>query len=221
MKMILLGPPGCGKGTQAKILINTYRISQISTGDILREALKKGSPLGLEAKTYMDKGLLVPDHLVIKIIEERLQQADCKSGFILDGFPRTVAQAEALDTTLSKMGLDLKNVFSIEVDEEELIKRLTGRRICRQCGESYHINFNQPRKEGICDTCQGELHQRDDDKEETIRNRLKVYQAQTAPVINFYKMKDILHSIDGIGSIEEISERIINIIKPNYHLSQF
>lgn len=220
MKMILLGPPGCGKGTQAKILINTYRISQISTGDILREALKKGSPLGLEAKTYMDKGLLVPDHLVIKIIEERLQQADCKSGFILDGFPRTVAQAEALDTTLSKMGLDLKNVFSIEVDEEELIKRLTGRRICRQCGESYHVNFNPPRKEGICDTCQGELYQRDDDKEETIRNRLKVYQAQTAPVINFYKTKGILHSIDGIGSIEEISERIINIIKPNYHLSQ-
>lgn len=212
MKMILLGPPGCGKGTQAKILIDTYHIPQISTGDILREALKKGSPLGLEVKTYMDQGLLVPDHLVIKIIEERLQQADCKRGFILDGFPRTTAQAGAFDTTLSKMGLELEYVFNIEVDEEELIKRLTGRRICRQCGKSYHIDFNLPKQEGICDTCQGDIYQRDDDREETIRNRLKVYQDQTAPLINFYKRKGILHSIDGIGTIEGITERIINNI---------
>ena len=212
MKMILLGPPGCGKGTQAKILIDTYHIPQISTGDILREALKKGSPLGLEAKTYMDQGLLVPDHLVIKIIEERIGQADCKRGFILDGFPRTATQADAFDTTLSKMGLELEYVFSIEVDEEELIKRLTGRRICRQCGESYHIDFNPPTQDGICDTCQGGLYQRDDDKEETIRNRLKVYQDQTVPLVTYYKKKGILHSIDGIGSIEEIAERIIGII---------
>jgi len=218
--MILLGPPGCGKGTQAKILIDTYHIPQISTGDILREALKQSSPLGREAKTYMDQGLLVPDHLVIKIIEERIQQADCKRGFILDGFPRTVTQADAFDTTLSMMGLELEYVFSIEVDEEELIKRLTGRRICRQCGESYHIDFNPPTQDGICDTCQGELYQRDDDREETIRNRLKVYQDQTVPLINFYKRKDILHSIDGIGSVEEIAERIIGVINaslPFYH----
>lgn len=212
MNLILLGPPGCGKGTQAKILIDTYHIPQISTGDILREAIKKESPLGIEAKTHMDQGSLVPDHLVIKIIEERLKQTDCNRGFILDGFPRTVAQAEALDTTLSEMGSKLEYVFSIEVDDEELIRRLTGRRVCRKCGESYHIEFNPPRQDGMCDSCQGELYQRDDDKEETIRNRLKVYQDQTSPLISFYQRKDVLHSIDGIGSIEEIKKRLLNII---------
>ena len=212
MNLILLGPPGCGKGTQAKILIDTYHIPQISTGDILREAIKKESPLGIEAKTHMDQGSLVPDHLVIKIIEERLKQADCNRGFILDGFPRTVAQAEALDTTLAGMGSKLECVFSIEVDDEELIKRLTGRRVCKKCGESYHIEFNPPRQEGLCDSCQGELYQRDDDKEETIKNRLKVYQDQTSPLINFYQRKKVLHSVDGIGSIEEIKERLLTII---------
>ena len=212
MNLILLGPPGCGKGTQAKILIDTYHIPQISTGDILREAIKKESSLGIEAKTHMDQGSLVPDHLVIKIIEERLKQADCSRGFILDGFPRTVAQAEALDTTLSEMGSKLEYVFSIEVDDGELIRRLTGRRVCRECGESYHIEFNPPKQEGLCDSCQGELYQRDDDKEETIRNRLKVYQDQTSPLISFYQRKDVLHSIDGIGSIEEIKERFLTII---------
>ncbi len=212
MNLILLGPPGCGKGTQAKILIDTYHIPQISTGDILREAIKKESPLGIEAKTHMDQGSLVPDHLVIKIIEERLKQADCNRGFVLDGFPRTVAQAEALDTTLSEMGSKLEYVFSIEVDDGELVRRLTGRRVCRKCGESYHIEFNPPRQEGLCDSCQGELYQRDDDKEETIRNRLKVYQDQTSPLISFYQRKDVLHSMDGIGSIEEIKERLLTII---------
>ena len=211
MNMILLGPPGCGKGTQAKILIDTCHIPQISTGDILREAIKKGSPLGIEAKIYMDQGSLVPDQLVIGIIEERLQQADCARGFILDGFPRTVAQAEALDSTLSKAGLKLKYVFNIEVVDEELIKRLTGRRICRKCGESFHITFNPPEKEGLCDSCGGELYQRDDDREETIKNRLKVYQAQTAPLITFYEEKDILHSVDGVGSIEEIKGRLLSV----------
>lgn len=212
MKTILLGPPGCGKGTQAKILMGTYNIPQISTGDILREAVKKSSSLGFEAKSYMDQGLLVPDSLVIKIIEERLRQADCKNGFILDGFPRTTAQAEALDTTLFKLDLELEHVFSIEVGDEELIKRLTGRRICRQCGESYHMVFNPPKKEGVCDTCRGALYQRDDDREETIRNRLKVYQTQTAPLIIFYQKKDILRVIDGIGNIEDIQERITTAI---------
>jgi len=190
------------------MLIDAYHIPQISTGDILREAVKRGSPLGLEAKTHMDQGSLVPDSLVIKIIEERLREADCKRGFILDGFPRTTAQAEALEATLSNLGLRLEHVFSIEVGDEELIKRLTGRRICRQCGESYHIIFNPSKKEGVCDSCQGELYQRDDDKEKTIRNRLKVYQTQTAPLITFYRGKDILRAIDGIGSIEEIQARI-------------
>ena len=208
MNLILLGPPGCGKGTQAKMLIDAYHIPQISTGDILREAVKRGSPLGLEAKSHMDQGSLVPDSLVIKIIEERLREADCKRGFILDGFPRTTAQAEALEATLSNMGLRLEHVFSIEVGDEELIKRLTGRRICRQCGESYHIIFNPSKKEGVCDSCQNELYQRDDDKEKTIRNRLKVYQTQTAPLITFYRGKNILRAIDGIGSIEEIQARI-------------
>ena len=195
------------------MLIDAYHIPQISTGDILREAVKRGSPLGLEAKTHMDQGSLVPDSLVIKIIEERLREADCKRGFILDGFPRTTAQAEALEATLSNLGLRLEHVFSIEVGDEELIKRLTGRRICRQCGESYHIIFNPSKKEGVCDSCQGELYQRDDDKEKTIRNRLKVYQTQTAPLITFYRGKDILHAIDGIGSIEEIQARITATIK--------
>ncbi len=212
MNLILLGPPGCGKGTQAKILIDTYHIPQISTGDILREAIKKESPLGIEAKIHMDQGSLVPDHLVIKIIEERLKQADCNRGFVLDGFPRTVAQAEAMDTTLSEMGSKLEYVFSIEVADGELVRRLTGRRVCRKCGESYHIEFNPPRQEGLCDSCQGELYQRDDDKEETIRNRLKVYQDQTSPLISFYQRTDVLHSMDGIGSIEEIKERLLTII---------
>jgi adenylate kinase len=208
MRAILLGPPGCGKGTQAKILIDTYGIPQIATGDILREALNKGTPLGKQAQSYMDKGQLVPDDLVIQIIEERLKQDDCAGGFILDGFPRTIAQAEALDKTLTAMGLKLDHVFNIEVSDDELIKRLTGRRICKACGASYHIIFNPPREEGRCDTCQGELYQRDDDKEETIRNRLKVYQDQTAPLITFYHKKKILSSIDGVGSIEQITARL-------------
>jgi adenylate kinase len=208
MRAILLGPPGCGKGTQAKILIDTYGIPQIATGDILREALKKGTPLGKQAQSYMDKGQLVPDDLVIQIIEERLKQDDCAGGFILDGFPRTIAQAEALDKTLTAMGLTLEHVFNIEVGDDELIKRLTGRRICKACGASYHIIFNPSREEGRCDTCGGELYQRDDDKEETIRNRLQVYQEQTAPLISFYREKKILSSIDGVGSIEQITARL-------------
>jgi len=212
MKMILLGPPGCGKGTQAKMLIETYGIPQISTGDILREELAQKTPLGVEAKTYMDKGALVPDTLVIKIIEGRLQKEDCRGGFILDGFPRTLAQAEALETTLAAMNQQIEHVLSIEVDDAELIRRLTGRRICRQCGGSYHLAFNPPRREGRCDACAGELYQRDDDKEETIRKRLTVYQAQTEPLISFYQKKGILHSIPGVGGIEEIKGKIMRAL---------
>jgi len=210
--MILLGPPGCGKGTQAKMLIDTYGIPQISTGDILREELAQKTPLGIEAKTYMDKGALVPDALVIKIIEGRLKKEDCKGGFILDGFPRTLAQAEALETTLAAMKLQIEHVLSIEVDDAELIRRLTGRRICRQCGGSYHLVFNPPRQEERCDACGGELYQRDDDKEETIRKRLTVYQAQTEPLISFYQKKGILHSIPGVGSIDGIKGKILRAL---------
>ena len=212
MRAILLGPPGCGKGTQAKILIDTYHIPQIATGDILREAIAHETPLGVEAQSYMDKGLLVPDQLVIKIIEGRLKQEDCEDGFILDGFPRTIAQAEALHTALAVMRLEIEYVLSIEVDDAELIRRLTGRRICRACGESYHVVSNPPEEKGICDSCQGELYQRDDDKETTIRSRLKVYKEQTAPLIAFYTGKKILYPIKGVGSIEEITIRLKNVI---------
>jgi adenylate kinase len=212
MRAILLGPPGCGKGTQAKILIETYHIPQIATGDILREAIAQGTPLGVEAQSYMDNGLLVPDQLVLKIIEGRLKQEDCEDGFILDGFPRTIAQAEALDTTLAVMGLEIEYVLSIEVDDAELIRRLTGRRICRACGESYHVVFNPPEEKGMCDSCQGELYQRDDDKETTIRSRLNVYAEQTAPLIAFYTGKKILYAIKGVGTIEEITTRLKNVI---------
>ena len=208
MRAILLGPPGCGKGTQAKILIDMFGIPQIATGDILREVLKQGTPLGMQAQSYMDKGLLVPDDLVIQIIEERLNRSDCAGGFILDGFPRTIAQAEALDKTLRGMGLTLEYVFNIEVGEAELIKRLTGRRICKECAASYHLVFNPPGEEGRCDACKGELYQRDDDQEATIRNRLKVYGAQTAPLISFYQGKNILYTINGVGSIGQITARL-------------
>lgn len=206
--MILLGPPGCGKGTQAKMLIEAYGIPQISTGDILREAIARKTDLGLEAKNYMDKGLLVPDNLVIKIIEGRLRKEDCAGGFILDGFPRTLGQAEALEATLAAMNQQIQHVLSIEVEDGELIRRLTGRRICRKCGESFHLVFNPPRQEGQCDSCRGELYQRDDDKEETIRKRLNVYQSQTAPLISFYQKKGMLRPVSGVGSIDAIKQRI-------------
>lgn len=208
MNVILLGPPGAGKGTQAKMMIERYHIPQISTGDILRAAVKDRTPLGLKAKEYMDKGLLVPDEVVIDIIKERLKEEDCKNGYILDGFPRTVAQAQALDKVLAEMHSAIDHVLSIEVDKGELIKRLTGRRTCRQCGRGYHIIFDPPVNQGICDKCQGELYQRDDDNEDTVRNRLEVYESQTFPLIQYYKEKNLLRPIDGQGSIQQIFDRI-------------
>jgi len=213
LNIILLGPPGCGKGTQAKMLTEKYHIPQISTGDILREAVKNKTPLGLEAKTYMDSGKLVPDDVVIGIIQDRLKQPDCEKGFILDGFPRTVVQAEALDDTLKTMGKKIEHAISISVDEEELLRRLTGRRTCRSCGAMFHILFNPPKKEGICDKCSGELYQRDDDKEETIRNRLNVYNQQTAPLIDYYQKKELLRTIESVGKIEDIFRKIEEVIK--------
>lgn len=212
MNLILLGPPGAGKGTQAQLMVDRYHIPQISTGDILRAAVKGKTPLGVKAKGFMDQGKLVPDKLVIGIIEERLKAADCHPGFILDGFPRTIAQAEALQPILSKMGRSIDHVVNIEVEDEELVRRLTGRRTCKNCGAMFHIVFHAPKREGICDRCGGTLYQREDDKEETIRTRLKEYQKQTAPLIQYYQQKKTLRSIQGVGGQEQIFEQIVRLL---------
>ncbi len=212
MRIVLLGAPGAGKGTQAKKLIEKYGIPQISTGDILRKAVADGTPLGKEAKSYMDKGELVPDSVVIGLVKERLQQDDCKKGFILDGFPRNTAQAETLDKVLDEMGMPLQVALSVDVDFDVLMKRLTGRRTCKSCGQMYNIYFSPPQKEGVCDKCGGELYQRDDDKEETIKKRLDVYEAQTAPLIDYYEKKGILKRVNGVGNIDEIFANVCAIL---------
>ena len=213
MNIILLGPPGGGKGTQAKKIVEKYGIPHIATGDILREAVAKGTELGKKAKEYMEKGQLVPDEVVIGLIEERLKESDCEKGFILDGFPRTVAQAEALEKVLENMGRKIDHVIDIEVPEEELLKRLTGRRTCKKCGAMYHIVFNPPKQEGICDKCGGELYQRADDNEETVKSRLEVYHNQTAPLIDFYSQKGLLRQVNGTGSIQDIFAEIVKIVE--------
>ncbi len=213
MDLILLGPPGSGKGTQAQKMVERYRIPQISTGDILRAAVKEKTPMGVEAKQYMDQGALVPDKVVVGIVRDRLKNADCSGGFILDGFPRTVPQAEALESTLQDMKRRIDYVVSIDVANEELIRRLTGRRTCRSCGAMYHLIFDPPKKEGMCNKCEGELYQRDDDKEETIRTRLQVYGKQTAPLIEYYRNKGLLRTINGVGDMEEIFREIVKAIE--------
>lgn len=212
MNLILLGPPGAGKGTQAKMMGDTFKVPQISTGDILRAALKERSPLGFKAKEYMDKGFLVPDEVVVEIIQERLKATDCQNGYILDGFPRTVAQAQALDKVQVGMNSAIDHVISIEVDKGELIKRLTGRRTCRQCGRGYHAIFDPPVNKNMCDKCQGELYQRDDDNEDTVRNRLDVYDSQTFPLNQYYKEKNLIRSINGQGGIQQIFDRIKEVL---------
>ena len=212
MRLILLGPPGAGKGTQAVRLVKHYGIPQISTGDILRKAVKDGTELGTLAKKYMDKGELVPDEVVIGIIRDRITEPDCEKGYILDGFPRTIAQAEALDEMLEKMGARIDHVVNISVADEEIIKRLTGRRTCSNCGAGYHVLFDPPKQEGICDKCGGKLIQRDDDKEETIRARLEVYRQQTEPLIKYYEAKQLLRTIPGEGSMEEIFNAILKAL---------
>jgi len=206
MRIVLLGGPGSGKGTQAKMLSETYGIPQVSTGDIFRAAVKEGTPMGLKAKTYMDKGELVPDEVVIGVVRERLAKPDLNKGFMLDGFPRTLGQAEALDKLLAELGRPLDHAVLVDVPDEELMKRLTGRRTCRnsECGKMYHIMFNKPKKEGLCDTCGSELYQRADDSEATIRERLNVYAEQTAPLIDYYDKKSLLRRVEGVGPIPEI-----------------
>lgn len=213
MKLILLGPPGAGKGTQAKMLTEHFSIPQISTGDILRAAVKAGTAMGLKAKEYMDAGGLVPDQVVVGIVRDRLQQADCVNGFILDGFPRTVPQADALQASLSKMHKELDRVISLDVDAEALVERLTGRRTCKECGRGYHITFDPSREEGKCDTCGGALFQRDDDQEATIRKRLQVYADQTSPLINYYRDAGVLLELDGMQPISQVQEKMLSLLQ--------
>lgn len=212
MKLILLGPPGAGKGTQAKMLTDRFGIPQISTGDILRGAVKEGTPMGLKAKSFMDAGGLVPDEVVVGIVRERLQKGDCATGFILDGFPRTVAQADALKETLRLLGKDLDAVISLEVDVEALVERLTGRRTCKNCGRGFHVKFDPPKLAGACDACGGELVQRDDDREETIRKRLEVYHQQTAPLVAYYRNDSLLTSVDGMREIDTVQRQILSAL---------
>ena len=212
MNIILLGPPGAGKGTQAKRLVEKLHIPQISTGDMLREALKEGTPLGLEAKKYMDSGGLVPDSVVIGLVKERLQKPDAKAGFMLDGFPRTVAQAQELDRIIGEMGRQIDHVISVEVPGSELLGRLTGRRTCRACGAMYHVMFKPPVKEGVCESCGGELYQRSDDNEATVKSRLQTYEAQTKPLVDYYEKQGKLRRVDGMGTMDEVLQRVEKVL---------
>jgi len=206
MNLMVFGAPGAGKGTQAKFLVEKYGIPQISTGDMLRLAIAEKTVMGLEAKRYMDAGELVPDSTIIGIIEERLAKEDCQKGFILDGFPRTLAQAEALDELLKKQGKKIDKVLSFEVPDELIIKRIAGRRVCPKCGASYHVEFNPPKKEGICDECGSELIIRKDDNKDTVKNRLSNYYSQTAPLVDFYKDKGVFAQIDGSQKLEKVTQ---------------
>ncbi len=215
MKIILMGPPGAGKGTQAEKLVELYQIPHISTGDMFRKAQKDGTELGLKAKSYMEQGQLVPDEVTVGIVKERLAEDDCKNGFLLDGFPRTVQQADALDGILKELGMALDRVINIEVDKGLLVDRLTGRRVCRSCGATFHVINKAPKVEGVCDKCGGELYQRNDDKVETVSNRLDVYAAQTAPLIEYYQSKDIMSSVDGSKSMEDVLANIRSVLGSN------
>jgi adenylate kinase len=208
-RVVLLGAPGAGKGTQAKMLIEKFKIPQISTGDILRKAVADGTPLGKEAKVIMESGGLVSDKIVLGLVEERVKQPDCQNGFILDGFPRNTAQAEALDKLLASMNMPLTIALTVDVEKGELMKRLTGRRTCKSCQQMYNIYFTPPKKEGVCDKCGGALFQRDDDKEETIKKRLDVYDTQTAPLIDYYGKKGIMKTVVGVGSIDDIFQKVV------------
>lgn len=212
MDLVLMGLPGAGKGTQAEMIVEKYGIPHISTGDMFRAAMKEGTPLGKQAKAYMDAGDLVPDEVTNGIVRERLSKQDCEKGFLLDGFPRTVPQAEALDAMLEEMNRGIDYVLHIDVDREKLMERLTGRRICRNCGATYHMVFNPPKQPGVCDKCGGELYQREDDNEATVSNRLEVNIAQQEPLLTYYKNKGILKTIDGNRKIEEVFQDVDALI---------
>lgn len=213
VNIVLMGLPGAGKGTQAERIVNQFQLPHISTGDMFRSAIKEGTKMGLEAKSYMDKGLLVPDEVVIGIVKERLDKDDCKNGFLLDGFPRTVAQAEELDKMLQELGRKIDSVLYIEVDQHSLLERLTGRRICKNCGATYHNIYNPSKKDKVCDKCGGELYQRDDDKEETVTTRLEVNLKQTEPLLTYYQSKNVLKRIDGDQAIDKVFVSIEKILR--------
>lgn len=212
MNLVLMGLPGAGKGTQAERIVEKYNIPHISTGDMFRAAMKEGTELGLKAKSFMDQGQLVPDEVTIGIVRERLEKEDCKDGFLLDGFPRTVPQADALEQMLEELGRKIDYVINVNVDQSILMERLTGRRICKDCGSTYHLVFNPPSEEGVCDKCGGELYQRADDNEETVGNRLEVNVKQSQPLLDFYQSKGYLQNIDGqqpIGNVFNDIEKLL------------
>lgn len=212
MKIIMLGAPGAGKGTQAKMIAEKYGIPHISTGDIFRANIKNGTQLGMEAKQYMDQGLLVPDELTVKILLDRVAQDDCKKGYVLDGFPRTIPQAEVLDKALTELGDKIDYAIDVDVPDENIVRRMGGRRACLSCGATYHIEHIPPKKEGICDTCGQELVLRDDDKPETVQNRLNVYHEQTQPLIEFYQAKGVLKTVDGTVDMKDVFTAITGIL---------
>ena len=212
MKIIMLGAPGAGKGTQAKMIADKYKVPHISTGDIFRANIKNGTELGKEAKQYMDKGLLVPDELTVKILLDRVSQADCENGYVLDGFPRTIPHAEVLDKALTELGDQIDYAIDVNVPDENIIKRMSGRRACLACGATYHIEHIPPKKEGVCDRCGEALVLRDDDKEETVKNRLNVYHEQTQPLIEYYTGKGILKEVDGTVPMQQVFEAITDIL---------
>lgn len=213
MNIILLGAPGAGKGTQGVALAEKFKIPQISTGDILRANVRNRTQLGLKAREYMDKGALVPDDIVVNMLVDRINADDAKGGCILDGFPRNISQAEVLEKTLAAMGKSISAVIGIEVDRKELVRRLSGRRVCRKCGASYHTIFNPPVNIGMCDKCGSEIYQRDDDKEETIEARLQVYEKETFPLVEFYSNKGLYRAVDGKGSVDQITLTIVGAIE--------
>lgn len=212
MKIIMLGAPGAGKGTQAKKIAEKYSIPHISTGDIFRANIKNGTELGCKAKTYIDQGLLVPDELVVDLVVDRLEQADCKEGCVLDGFPRTIPQAEALDKALALKGQSVDYVINVEVPDANIVNRMSGRRACSNCGMTYHIVYAPTKVENICDTCQGELILRDDDKPETVQKRLNVYHEQTQPLVEYYTSKNLLVEVDGTVDINEVFAAIVDVL---------
>ena len=212
MKIVMLGAPGAGKGTQANMIAEKYNIPHISTGDIFRANIKNGTELGKEAKGYMDKGQLVPDELTVKLLLDRVAQADCKNGYVLDGFPRTIPQAEVLDGELTKNGEKLDYAIDVDVPDENIIHRMGGRRACLKCGATYHVEYVPPKKDGICDVCGSELVLRDDDKPETVKNRIKVYHDQTQPLIEYYTKQNVLHSVDGTQDVNKVFSDITEML---------
>lgn len=212
MKIIMLGAPGAGKGTQAKMIAEKFGIPHISTGDIFRSNIKEGTELGMEAKKYMDQGLLVPDELTVKILLDRVAKEDCAGGYVLDGFPRTIPQAEVLDEALNKLNDKIDYAVNVDVPDENIVKRMSGRRACLKCGATFHVEHIPPKQEGICDSCGGELVLRDDDKQETVQNRLKVYHDQTQPLIDYYSKKGILKSVDGTKEMRNVFQLISDIL---------